>query len=311
MKAILKFRNLFTAAVVLLASAAFVSCDKEETTPAEKNIVELAQSDTTLSILVSAVSKAGLASTLSTTANLTVFAPTNAAFRAAGYPQTVIDALTPAQVSSVLTPILTYHVVGAKVLSTAVPASDTVKTLNTKNIYASKNANGVFVNGIAVTTADLSASNGVVHKIAGVLVPPTKTIAQIVIDDPANFSLLLAAVSKAGLAGALSGAGKFTVFAPTNAAFSATPFNTEAVINGADAAAVGTIVKAHVIGTNVFASDLIAGGTAPTLNSGQTLTISLPAALKITGSANTASPVTSANIVATNGVVHVVSKVIL
>jgi uncharacterized surface protein with fasciclin (FAS1) repeats len=170
MKTILQFRNLLSAAAVLLSSAVFVSCDKEDTPPAQKNIVELAQSDTTLSILVSAVVKAGLTSTLSTTANLTVFAPTNAAFRAAGYPQTAIDALTATQVNDILVPILTYHVVGAKVLSTGVPASDTVKTLNGKNIFASKNANGVFVNGIAVTAADLEASNGVVHKIGGVLV---------------------------------------------------------------------------------------------------------------------------------------------
>ncbi|HMO62449.1 MAG TPA: fasciclin domain-containing protein [Ferruginibacter sp.] len=311
MKTMFKFRNLLTAVAGLMVTSGMVSCSKDDPAPTVRNIVQLAQTDTTLSILVSAVSKAGLATTLSTTSNLTVFAPTNAAFRAAGYPQTVIDALTPAQVTSILTPILTYHVVGATVSSSAVPASDTVKTLNGKNIYASRNANGVFVNGIAVTAADLTASNGVVHKIGGVLVPPTKTIAQIVIDDPANFSLLLTAVSKAGLADALLGPGKFTVFAPTNAAFGATPFNTADAINAADATAVGNIVKAHVIGTSVFASDLINGATAPTLNAGQTLTISLPAAVKITGSANPASAVSAANIVATNGVVHVIDRVIL
>ena len=313
-------KDIFLAvAIGGFISVTTTSCKKDDPAPAPTpNIVQLAQSDTTLSILVSAVTKAGLATTLSNTSNLTVFAPTNAAFRSAGYPQTVIDALTPAQVTSVLTPILTYHVLAAKVASTGVPASDTVKTLNGKNIYASKNANGVFINGIQVSAADLNATNGVVHKIAGVLVPPTQTIAEIVIANPGTFSLLLAAVQRAGLAGALSGAGKFTVFAPTDAAFGTTPYNTAAILAAAPVDAVAGIVKAHVIGTNVFASDLINNSTAPTLNAGQTLTIgTTPPSVKITGSANPASPIVTTtpgatfNIVATNGVIHVVSSVIL
>lgn len=322
MKTRFAFKNLLLAfgagAIITLTST---SCSKDDTPtpPSTPNIVELAQSDTSLSILVAAVTKAGLGSTLSTTNNLTVFAPTNAAFRSAGYTQAAIEALTPDQVTSILTPILTYHVVGAKVASSAVPTSDTVKTLNGKNIFASKNANGVFMNGIKVSKADLAASNGVVHVIDGVLIPPTKTIAQIVIDNPGTFSLLLAAVQKAELAGALSGAGKFTVFAPTNVAFEATPFNTAEKIQAADKDAVAGIVKAHVIGTNVFASDLINNSTAPTLNgASQTLTIATtPPSVKITGSASAASPIVTTtagatyNIVATNGVIHVVSSVIL
>jgi uncharacterized surface protein with fasciclin (FAS1) repeats len=291
------------------------SCKKSDPSPAPgpQNLFQIIRADTGLSILSSALDKAGLSAAVSTTNNITVFAPTNNAFRASGFPQSVIDALTPAQVSSILAPVLTYHVVPAVVRAANVPASDTVKTLNGKNIYASSNGNGVFMNGIRVTTPDITGSNGVIHKISsGVLIPPTKSIAQIVIDDPANFSLLLAAVSRAGLAGALSGPGKFTVFAPTNTAFQATPFNTEAIINAADPTAVAGIVKAHAIATNVFASDLSNGATAPTLNGGgQTLTVSLPPAVKITGSSSPASNVTAANIIATNGVIHVVDRVIL
>jgi uncharacterized surface protein with fasciclin (FAS1) repeats len=296
----------------MLAST-IVSCKKDDTPvtpPATANIVELAQTDTTLSILVSAVTKAGLASTLSTTPDLTVFAPTNAAFRAAGYPQTAIDALTPTQVTDILAPILKYHVVGAKVMAAGVPASDTVKSLNGKNIFASKNTNGVFVNGIKVSKADLSASNGVVHVIDGVLIPPTQTITQIVVGNP-NFSLLKAAVIRAGLDGVLGGAGKFTVFAPVNAAFPAS-LDTDAKITGSPVDAVAAIIKAHAIGTNVFASDLITNTTAPTLNANQTLTITIPpAAVKITNGTNTvSSAVTTANIVATNGVIHIIDKVL-
>lgn len=312
MKTTSLFRHgIFVAAIGTIFTTGLSSCSKDETptTPAAKNIVELAQTDTTLSILVSAVSRAGLVNTLSTTANLTVFAPTNAAFRSAGYTQAVIDGLSAADVTNVLTPILTYHVVAAKVLAANVPTSDTVKTLNGKNIYASKNANGVFINGKTVTTADLSASNGVVHKINGVLIPPTQTIAQIVTGNP-SFSTLLAALGAAqdGLVAALSGPGKFTVFAPDNDAFVTSGITTLSGITQPQAA---TIIKSHVIATNVFASDLINNSTAPTLNASQTLTITLPAAVKITTSSNPASTVTTANVVATNGVVHIINRVIL
>jgi uncharacterized surface protein with fasciclin (FAS1) repeats len=283
--------------------------------------------DTSFSILLAAVSKAGLASTLNdATKTWTVFAPTNAAFRAIGYSVASVNAITAQPDIDALAAILTYHVLSVKVPSTGVPASDSVKTVNTKNLFASKNANGVFVNGVKVITADVPVSNGVIHAIGSVLIPPTKSIAQIVIGDPTNFSLLLAAVSRAGLAGVLSGAGKYTVFAPTNAAFIAVgaPYNAAATIATADSATVRKIVLAHVLGTNVYAGDLIAGATANTANPlasispQQTLTIGLTPGpnVKVTGSSAAASNIVTTptplfNITATNGVVHVIDKVLL
>ncbi len=326
-----KLQSLFILAA-LGALFTLSSCDKDDdvivTPPAvTPTVVGIAQSDTNFSILVAAVTKANLAGTLSNTAsNLTVFAPTNTAFRNAGITSAVINGYTQGQVDTVLTPILTYHVLGAKVLSTGVPVSDSVKTLNGKNLFASRNANGVFVNGVKVATADINASNGVVHAIGTVLIPPTRSIAQIVIADPANFSLLLAAVSRAGLAGVLSGSGKFTVFAPTNAAFIAVgaPYNSAATIATADSATVRRIVLAHVLGTNVFAGDLTAGATVNTanpiaaINPQQTLTIGLTPGpnVKITGSSAAVSNIVTTptplfNITATNGVVHVIDKVLL
>jgi uncharacterized surface protein with fasciclin (FAS1) repeats len=312
MKTILKFKRFFLFAVLgTILTVVTSSCDKDDPAPpATPNIVELAQSDTTLSILVSAVTKAGLANTLATTPNLTVFAPNNAAFRAAGYPQSVIDGLTPDQVTTILTPTLTYHVLGSIVKAIDVPTSDAVATLNGKNLYASKNTNGVFVNGKKVITADLVASNGVVHIINGVMLAPSQTITEIVVGNP-NFSLLEAAVIRAGLAATLGGPGKFTVFAPVNTGFPAS-LDTEAEINAAPVAAVAGIVGSHAFGTNVFASDLVAGVTGATVNPVTTLTVGLtPPAVKITGSASAASNITAVDIVATNGVIHVIDKVLL
>jgi uncharacterized surface protein with fasciclin (FAS1) repeats len=298
-----------------LSTAILVSSCKKDDTPAPTptpTVVGVAQSDTSFSILVAAVTKAGLVSTLSDeTKSYTVFAPTNKAFRDAGIDATVIAGYTAAQVTDVLIPILTYHVVGAKVLSTGVPASDTVKTVNGKNIFASKNANGVFVNGIKVTTADLNASNGVVHVIGKVLIPPTKTITEIVVGN-ANFSLLKAAVIRANLATVLGSPGKYTVFAPVNSGFPAS-LNTDALINAAPVATVAGIVTSHAFGTNIFAGDLTAGETGATLNSATKLTIGLSPApnVKISGSTATASGITTTDIVATNGVIHIIDKILL
>ncbi len=300
-------------ALAFSGAVLFSSCDKDDDPKpdTEPTITDVVVADPNFSLLKAAVTKAELADELAAAGTFTVFAPDNAAFAASGITASTIETLTKDQ----LVEILTYHVLTAKVPSGSVPASDAVTTLQGKSLFASKNANGVFVNGVAVKTADVPASNGVIHVISSVLMPPTQTIAQIA--SAPSFSILLSAVVKAGLADAVSGAGKFTVFAPTNAAFEAAGLN-QAAIDAASVETVTGIVQQHVIATNVYASDLIDGATAPTIKSGATLTIETsPAGVKLTGSANPFSNVVTTtagstfNITATNGVVHVIDKVIL
>jgi uncharacterized surface protein with fasciclin (FAS1) repeats len=302
-------KNLFMVfSVGTVLSTTVSSCNKDkESSP--QTIADVVNTNPSFTLLKAAVAKAGLGSALST-GTLTVFAPDDAAFAASGITASTINSLSVAD----LTGILTYHVLGVKVMAADVPASDAVATLQGKNIYASKNANGVFVNGVAVKTADVTAANGVIHVISSVLTPPTKTIAQIAAETP-QLSLLLAAVVKAGLAGAVSGPGKYTVFAPTNDAFIAAGFSTTGAINAADAATVASIVGAHVLPTNVFASDLINNAVVPTANPAATITVGItPPSIKLTGSSNPASKIivpAGVNIIATNGVVHLIDKVIL
>ncbi len=284
------------------------SCKDDDPAPApQKNINEIVNTDTSFSLLKQAITKAGLGTALST-GNLTVFAPDNAAFAASGINSAAIDALPVATVTN----LLTYHVLGSKVVSTAVPVSDSVRTLSTNLIFASRNANGVFVNGVKVKRADVAASNGVIHVISKVLYPvPSATIAGLATATP-DLSLLLVAVERAGLTGAVSGAGKYTVFAPTNAAFAAAGYPDAASINAAPVPAVAAIVKSHVLPTNVFSSDLIAAATLPTIQPAVSLTVgTTPASVKITGCGIAASNIVSPNILATNGVVHVIDRVLL
>jgi uncharacterized surface protein with fasciclin (FAS1) repeats len=210
---------------------------------------------------------------------------------------------------STLDSILKYHVLGQTVGSSAVPVSDTVKSLLGRNIFASSNTNGVFTNGIKVTQADILASNGVMHVLgSNVLIPPTKTIAQIATGDT-SFSFLVAALVKLNLVNAVSGPGKYTVFAPTNAAFRAAGITD---INAVPIATLDAVVKYHVLTTNVFASDLVNNTTATTLQGGTITIATTPAAgVKITGSAQPVSAITAPNITATNGVIHVINRVML
>jgi uncharacterized surface protein with fasciclin (FAS1) repeats len=280
-------------------------CKKDA--PAPTTIADIVNTNANFSTLKAAVDKAGISSALSS-GTLTVFAPDNAAFEAAGITASTLQSLTAAQVAD----ILSYHVLPVVVRSSDVPVSDAVVTLQGKKVFASRNVNGVFVNGIKVKSADISASNGVIHAIENVLIPPTQTIQQIAAGNP-NLSLLVAAVSKAGLLNAIGAEGKLTVFAPTNAAFNAAGFNSAADINAASTNLITTVVSYHVLGTNVFASDLVNGATATTLQGG-TLTIGLtPPSVKITTSTNPVSNINldGVNIVATNGVVHLINRVLL
>jgi uncharacterized surface protein with fasciclin (FAS1) repeats len=281
-----------------------VSCnDDEPDTQPNPTITDLVVNDPNFSILEAAVVKANLADALATSNPITVFAPDNAAFTAAGITEAAIASLPVSRVDS----ILKYHVHPGFVTASDVPASNAITTLLGTQLYASNNANGVFFNGIGVKQANVQAANGVVHVINNVLIPPTRTIAQIAAGDT-SFSFLVAAVTRAGLLSAISGAGKFTVFAPTNAAFRAAGITDIAAL---PQATVETVVKYHVLTTNVFASDLINNANVPTLQGGNLLVNTAPARVKIATSAAVSSNVTAANIAATNGVVHVIDRVLL
>jgi len=322
----LNFKNLilFTAlSAIFFAST--VSCKKDDPAPTPTpNIVQKAQADTNFSILVSAVVKTGLTDALSNTQNLTVFAPLNNAFRALGYTSASIEALTNTADIEKLKSVLQYHVLAEKIPASAITSANIEKTtLNGAKLYATGNASGVYINGVKVQIADVAASNGVIHAIAKVLLPPAGTLLQTAValggdTSPAGFSLLVAAVLRADAAaptgavtGALSGAGPLTVFAPTNQAFIDAGFATTAAINAADPATLRNIILSHVIPARVFSSNLAAGTVATA--QGTNVTIALPASgATVSGTGNTAAAgIIATDVVATNGVIHVINTVLL
>merc|ERR1711865_1262853 len=196
--------------------------------PAGKTIVDLAVATADLSTLVAALKAGGLVETLSGKGPFTVFAPTNEAF-AKLPPATLAHLLKPANVKE-LDAILTYHVVsGVAAFSKDLTDGEKIKTVEGQSVVAHVSAAGVMINGATVQTADIAASNGVIHIIVKVLsLPPapapvpTKNIVQLA-SSVADLSTLVTALVAGKLTPALSGKGPFTVFAPTNEAFAALP----------------------------------------------------------------------------------------
>lgn len=310
------FRKYLSISALALATMVMISsCNKDdEPTPENpietpKSIVEIATSNDDFSILVEALVKADLVTALEGDGPFTVFAPTNQAFENL-FSQLGVNGIEDLSAET-LSPILLYHVVGADAKSSSL----TTSYVETLNASAPNNTNvslfvqvegGVMLNGASkVSTADVEASNGVIHVIDQVLLPPT--VVDFAISNP-NFSILVEAVSKAGLVEALSAEGPFTIFAPTNEAFEAlfAELNVSGIAD-LSAEALTPILLYHVVSGNVTSS-MVSTGMVPTLNEDASLDImASEAGVKINGSTN----VVAVDVQGTNGVIHVIDKVLL
>ncbi|MNV25408.1 Immunogenic protein MPT70 precursor [compost metagenome] len=243
---------------------------------------------------------------------LTVFAPTNAAFAALlselGVTKEALLADKP-----LLTAVLTYHVLGSRVPRADVPLGKAITPVS-GGFFKIESANGLKItdgrNRVSTITAtDIQASNGVVHLVDRVLLPANKDIVATASALP-DFSILVEAVVAAGLATTLQGAGPFTVFAPTNAAFAALlaelGVTKEALL--ADTALLTTVLTYHVVPARVLKAEVPINTAIATVQ-GQTFTVN--ASLVITDQNLRTSNITMADVFTSNGVIHVVDKVIL
>jgi uncharacterized surface protein with fasciclin (FAS1) repeats len=143
---------------------------KQTETPTEKkNLIVLANDNGSFKTLVKALTAAGLIDTLQGEGPFTIFAPTDAAF--AKLPQDALQDLLKPENKEVLIKVLTYHVVSGKVLSSDLKSGE-VKSLQGDPITVEVN-NGVQVNDATVTKADIEGSNGVIHQIDNLILPPS------------------------------------------------------------------------------------------------------------------------------------------
>jgi transforming growth factor-beta-induced protein len=280
----------------------------------DHDIVDIAVDNPDFSILVAALSEAGLVEALRGDGPFTVFAPTDAAFA------TLLSDLGIGAEDLLghpdLSKVLLYHVVSGKVMSTDLSDGMMPATLNGNTIDIGVGG-GVTINQANVISADIMASNGVIHVIDSVIVPPDfildqptmmeekPDIVDIALSDP-SFSMLVMLLQEAELVGALQGDGPFTVFAPTNDAFiqlvTALGITPEELMAQP---ALADVLLYHVISGKVMSTDLSDGLAAPTLN-GDTIDFDLSSGVK----ADQAN-VISADIEALNGVVHVIDAVLV
>lgn len=316
-------KKLFKTLAILAFSSLLASCSSDSSN-SPGTIAEIASQNPNLSTLVSALNKTGLTTTFNSAGDYTVFAPTNDKFQAFlsanGFAN--LDAVPVA----LLTEVLKNHVLTGSFYSSEL-STGYVKTL-AKGSASSTNTLSMFIevgttvklnggaanNGASVVTADIEASNGVIHIVDHVIGLPT--VVNHAIANP-NFTSLVGALTSEGqpdFVGILSGAGPFTVFAPNNEAFTA--LNTELAPGGIAGVATADITKVlqyHVVSpANVLSSSLTEGQVVtPILSPSQTFTVLLNGGARLKDANNRECNIVATDVQASNGVIHVLSKVLL
>ena len=253
--------------------------------------------------LVAALSHAGLVSALQADGPFTVFAPTDDAFAAAGIDLSTFDT---EEENSTLSDILLYHVVSGEVTASAVTDGMNAEALNGDDLSFTVTDGVVMVNDATVTSADVMASNGVIHVIDKVLMPPADlgdipTVAQ----GTGIHTSLVAAVTQADLVATLQGDGPFTVFAPTDDAFAAAGIDLEALDTDEGKAALTDILLYHVVAGEVPSSAVTDGMVAAAVN-GDDLSFTVGDSVMVND-----ATVVLADVPASNGVIHVIDKVLM
>jgi uncharacterized surface protein with fasciclin (FAS1) repeats len=271
----------------------------EEPAPEQLDIVDTAIADGRFTTLVAAVEAAGLVDALKAEGPLTVFAPTDDAF--AALPEGTVDALL-ADIPA-LTDVLLYHVIDGAVAAEQVVELTQAMTLQGQYVDVKVEDGSVYIDSAQVIITDIETSNGIIHVIDTVILPESRDIVDIAVED-GRFTTLVAAVEAAGLVDALKGEGPLTVFAPTDDAFAALPEGTVDALLG-DIPALSNILLYHVVEGKVMASDVVELSQAMTLQ-GQYVDISLEdGSVFIDG-----AQVVITDIEASNGVIHVIDAVI-
>lgn len=279
-----------------------------QTARANDDILTTAASTGSFKTLTSLVVAANLDEVLQGKGEFTVFAPTDEAF--AKLPKETLATLLKPENRESLAAILKYHVLprAISVPKTNSHPLESAKTLLGKSVKFDRNGTEVKVNNAQIKTRNIRCSNGLIHVIDAVLIPPQedKTIVGTA-TKAGNFKTLLAAAKAAGLLETLSGKGPLTVLAPSDKAFKSLPKKTLAsLLKPENKQRLTEILKYHVIAGKVTARDAVQAGTAKTVG-GQSVQIAIKKGQLTVNNSN----VTANDLEASNGIIHVIDKVLL
>jgi uncharacterized surface protein with fasciclin (FAS1) repeats len=268
------------------------------------SIVETAQAAGTFNTLLAAAEAAGIVDWIDNAVPKTLFAPTDDAF--AALPEGTVESLLLPENKEQLTQILRYHFVDGEVRSTDL-ANGYVETLARAGLKITLGSGVALNDSTFVTTADIEAKNGVIHIIDAVLLPPSDSIVDIAVATP-DLSTLVAALQAANLVDAVAAGRPLTVLAPTNAAFAALPEGVlDSLLLPENVDQLTDILLYHVAPRSVYSNNLANGPIGMLNGDAVTVDVSGPSFDFNGGSASPAL----VDIVANNGVVHVIDTVLL
>lgn len=272
--------------------------------PAVQNIVETAVSDGQFKTLVAALGAGSLDQALQGDGPFTVFAPTDAAFKA--LPEGTVELLLKPENKPLLQSILKYHVVSGKLDAEQVTASAWLKSLQGQRINIESNGKSVNAAGGQIIKANIKCTNGVIHVIDKVILPTTEDLVGVAVAN-GSFNTLAAALQAAALVETLRGEGPFTVFAPTDEAFAQLPGGTvETLLQPENRAQLQAILTYHVVPGRVMLNEAMTLGTAATLQGGM-----LPVSYRDGSAWIGPAKILDADVEAANGVIHVIDRVLL
>jgi uncharacterized surface protein with fasciclin (FAS1) repeats len=308
----MKFRQLVHAVAVVIVVQSVPSISDGD------SIYDIAGSADDFTTLVQAVNAADLDDTLSSPGTYTIFAPTNEAFQK--LPSSTLKKLLNPIYKPQLTDLLLYHALGDEVVfssdlsdgmeATTLNGEDITITLNPPRI--NQKSKIILEDGLY----DIEASNGVIHAIDTLLTPTSysQNIIDIANSDTDNFSTLLLAAKKAGLVNELTGDAPFTLFSPTNDAFDKVPPGTlDDLLLPANKKTLQEILLYHIVPEIIVSSELSSKSVSlPTLLNGQSITVEKAGkSIYINGHKRKGAKGIDVDIIASNGVIHVIDQVLL
>lgn len=303
------FNKIILLALPLtMGVAAITGCnDKENAVPTNTTDTLLA-GKTNTTIFKAALERTGLNSYTKGGGPFTYFVPSDDAFKASGI-NSVADLAT--LDVNLLTQVLSYHIMSGKRTLVEIPSGPNAPTaaIGGYSFYASKNANGTFINGAKLIESDIIGSNGVIHVIDKVLAPPFVNSLATLQANP-NFKLLVQGVTKAALTTTFSGTTVYTIFAPTNAAMIAGGYDSTTIANltGTSLTNFTNVLRYHVVAGRFFSSELKAGLNLKSL---QGANIAVSAGPKVKGVTNAAPfNILLSDLTTSNGMIHTIDGVL-
>ena len=330
----LVFRNGLMALVIIIAGiVCFSGCMKTTITVpvvnSSSSIEAIVNNATNLTVLDSILKRTGLISLLGSKDTVyTLFSPPNLAFSTIG----LYDSTLYKDSTGYLLRLAKYHLIAGVAKTAALITADLMGpnapylSASGDTLYFTVNSTGIYINGNPLTQTDVMASNGVIHAIQSVLIPPTGTVWHTLAYDSAlyndsSLTYLAAALNRAStstsaavnLDSLLSG-GVFSIFAPINAAFQAdSNLSSIAAINAADPDSLYRLLTRHIVAGRVFSSDFSTTTKIPTLLQGDSVafTVIYGTLGILQNDSINVSNFSTQNILATNGVIHKVGQLLV